>query len=480
MRSSTNYFLLNLSVADMLVLLICVPAGMVEAYFPVDGYPLGKFMCYFVIYSENLASSASILTLLAIAVERYYVICTPFKAHYICTPRRTLLICMAVWLVAALVNVPLVISIEYAPNCVHDGVTKNYCGPIMDNLWEKIYEIILTVLLFIVPCFFLTTIYCVIGITLRMHKTMMANMRENESESGSVRTKPNVEPTNHRLRDKSSGRQLSSAGGARRVCGVLNRLARACRSRLLCCKSSKPEAQTEHEEFDDGTQEPLTDLHVIAEQENFSCDDSGVVISALQSQGSSSNVPHSPPLQRQDTPSTWKLRSVKDKPVMSIYGSKIQRHHTSTSLSSKSSRSSDPRSSVKRASVTPPNTTSAISRRSHQRVVLMLVNVVAIFFVCWTPIRIFNLWGILASTEEYNRLTKRQILDIIVVFRVLVYLNSAINPVLYNLISTKFRAAFKSVLSCASGHGRRRSLSSRSLSSTSSFRFTKKSVDHAC
>lgn len=54
MRSSTNYFLLNLSIADMLVLLICVPAGLVETYNPMTGWPLGKFMCK---YSSGSSSS---------------------------------------------------------------------------------------------------------------------------------------------------------------------------------------------------------------------------------------------------------------------------------------------------------------------------------------------------------------------------------------------------------------------------------------
>jgi hypothetical protein len=31
-RSSTNLFLLNLSIADLLVLLVCCPSGMLEMY----------------------------------------------------------------------------------------------------------------------------------------------------------------------------------------------------------------------------------------------------------------------------------------------------------------------------------------------------------------------------------------------------------------------------------------------------------------
>lgn len=44
MRTPTNVFLLNLSVADVLVLLICQPAALIE-FFGKDRWFLGKFMC---------------------------------------------------------------------------------------------------------------------------------------------------------------------------------------------------------------------------------------------------------------------------------------------------------------------------------------------------------------------------------------------------------------------------------------------------
>nr|XP_054765519.1 growth hormone secretagogue receptor type 1-like [Lytechinus pictus] len=480
MRSSTNYFLLNLSIADMLVLLICVPAGLVETYNPMTGWPLGKFMCYFVPFSENLAANASILTLLAIAVERYYVICTPFEAHYICTPRRTLVICFVVWIFSALVNIPLLMTIIYVPECVHEGELQYFCAPMIDERWERIYETITTVLFFILPLFFLSSIYYIIANSLREHNYMMANIRNNQSESGSIRTRGRdgsmkLEQSDAPAKKRESINMIKGRNCFRGLCQMLSR---NCLSRQVQRTTKGGGDQERHE---DNAQERLTDLHIIAEQENPSREDD-VMISALRSRdaNSGSRSAQSPPLKRQDTPSTWKQKSLKDKPAHTIYGNKIQRHHTSTSMTSRSSRNSDPRSSTKRSSMTSASTASAVTRRSHQRVILMLANVVVVFFVCWMPYRVLNLWGIYSTPEEHNRLTSQQILAIVTVCRILVYMNSAINPILYNIISTKFRAAFKSVLPCASLRGRRRSMSSRSLSSTSSFRFTKKSVDHAC
>lgn len=45
MRNSTNYFLMNLSVADLMVLLICLPPVLVELQTHPDEWKLGYVMC---------------------------------------------------------------------------------------------------------------------------------------------------------------------------------------------------------------------------------------------------------------------------------------------------------------------------------------------------------------------------------------------------------------------------------------------------
>lgn len=59
MRTPTNMFLLNLSAADILVLLVCQPAGLLE-FFGKDRWFLGKLMCkimFFFLHSFVVSSS---------------------------------------------------------------------------------------------------------------------------------------------------------------------------------------------------------------------------------------------------------------------------------------------------------------------------------------------------------------------------------------------------------------------------------------
>uniref|UniRef100_A0AAG5CVQ0 G-protein coupled receptors family 1 profile domain-containing protein n=1 Tax=Anopheles atroparvus TaxID=41427 RepID=A0AAG5CVQ0_ANOAO len=104
MRNSTNIFLTNLSIADLLVLLVCTPTVLVEVNSPPEVWVLGEEMCKAVPFVELTVAHASVLTILAISFERYYAICEPLKAGYVCTKARALLICLAAWTVAAILT----------------------------------------------------------------------------------------------------------------------------------------------------------------------------------------------------------------------------------------------------------------------------------------------------------------------------------------------------------------------------------------
>ena len=51
MRNSTNIFLMNLSVADLMVLLVCTPTVLVEVNTKPETWVLGKEMCEYCMYT---------------------------------------------------------------------------------------------------------------------------------------------------------------------------------------------------------------------------------------------------------------------------------------------------------------------------------------------------------------------------------------------------------------------------------------------
>lgn len=86
--------------------------------------------------------------------------------------------------------------------------------------------------------------------------------------------------------------------------------------------------------------------------------------------------------------------------------------------------------------------------RARKQVVYMLATVIACFFICLLPFRMFTLWLLFSSSDQISSIGMEAYYTSLYFCRVMLYLNSAINPILYNLISSKFREAFLAVVCC--------------------------------
>ena len=93
------------------------------------------------------------------------------------------------------------------------------------------------------------------------------------------------------------------------------------------------------------------------------------------------------------------------------------------------------------------NDPSAINTlRSRKQVVRMLVTIIILFFVSLFPIRVVSLWLIFTPVEKVTSIGLEAFLNIISFARIMMYLNSASNPIVYSLTSTKFKRSFRNVL----------------------------------
>ncbi|CAO1434753.1 unnamed protein product [Diamesa serratosioi] len=183
MRNSTNIFLTNLSIADLLVLLICTPTVLVEVNTRPETWVLGEEMCKLVPFIELTVAHASVLTILAISFERYYAICEPLKgkfintlklinlilktlsqAGYVCTKTRALLICMAAWIIAALFTSPILIMAKYSIDD-HEAT----CFTQASSSYSQFFFLMTIVIFFNVPLIVLIILYAIIAKKLIMN-----------------------------------------------------------------------------------------------------------------------------------------------------------------------------------------------------------------------------------------------------------------------------------------------------------------------
>nr|XP_018915577.1 PREDICTED: growth hormone secretagogue receptor type 1-like isoform X1 [Bemisia tabaci]XP_018915578.1 PREDICTED: growth hormone secretagogue receptor type 1-like isoform X1 [Bemisia tabaci]XP_018915579.1 PREDICTED: growth hormone secretagogue receptor type 1-like isoform X1 [Bemisia tabaci] len=163
MRNSTNIFLTNLSIADLMVLLVCTPTVLVEVNSKPETWVLGEEMCKAVPFVELTVAHASVLTILAISFERYYAICEPLKAGYVCTKTRALIICLLAWALAALFTSPILTIAEYHTEMWYDSTFVAVCLTQADTFWRAAFFITSISAFFFLPLFILIVLYSIIA-----------------------------------------------------------------------------------------------------------------------------------------------------------------------------------------------------------------------------------------------------------------------------------------------------------------------------
>ena len=84
-------------------------------------------------------------------------------------------------------------------------------------------------------------------------------------------------------------------------------------------------------------------------------------------------------------------------------------------------------------------------RRKQNQVANIILSIVSIFFICHLPFRVAVLWFTFEDKNKIWALGLERYLLILYSTRIMFYLNHALNPVIYNFVSTKFRGALYEV-----------------------------------
>ncbi|XP_062339813.1 neuropeptide FF receptor 1 like 1 [Osmerus eperlanus] len=102
MRSVTNLFILNLALSDLLIGVFCIPTTLIDNL--ISGWPFGQFTCTMSNLVQGMSVSASVFTLVAIAIDRFTGIVYPFRHRM--RPVSALLAIFFIWLAAFAVICP--------------------------------------------------------------------------------------------------------------------------------------------------------------------------------------------------------------------------------------------------------------------------------------------------------------------------------------------------------------------------------------
>ncbi|KAI7814112.1 putative galanin receptor type 1 [Triplophysa rosa] len=155
-RSTTNIFILNLSIADLSFLLFCVPFQ--ATIYSLPEWIFGAFLCKFVHYFVMVSMLVSIFTLVAMSVDRYIAVVLSKKSPCIRNRRNALIGVCVIWMLSFIFAVPVVqhqIMTDHpkAPN-------SSFCWEIWtERVAKHTYKVTILVIGYLLPLVLITCCY---------------------------------------------------------------------------------------------------------------------------------------------------------------------------------------------------------------------------------------------------------------------------------------------------------------------------------
>ncbi|KAI8439298.1 hypothetical protein MSG28_013131 [Choristoneura fumiferana] len=125
MRNAPNTYIFSLALADLLVILICVP--FVSVIYTLESWPWGELICRISEAAKDVSIGVSVFTLTALSAERYCAIVNPFRKLQL---RKLPLVCATfIWAAALLFATPAAVISSTVTVNIHGNVTIVYCTP---------------------------------------------------------------------------------------------------------------------------------------------------------------------------------------------------------------------------------------------------------------------------------------------------------------------------------------------------------------
>ena len=190
-RNCSNFFITHLSVVEMVYRLLVFP---LVIYFAVPASGINTFQCKVTSFLSKTSASAIFVSLVAIATDRYQSIVYPLKA--LKSKEKPRLLLWLVWLYAAIVSSPSIISVKGIPvleipeakgmDC--EGCADKKLCDIPQNPLGQSSTTLYFLLAFITPLTVISVLYAKVAIFLRHRgNSGMMNQVAAKSKSKAVR-----------------------------------------------------------------------------------------------------------------------------------------------------------------------------------------------------------------------------------------------------------------------------------------------------
>ncbi|XP_075680394.1 orexin receptor type 2-like isoform X2 [Dermatophagoides pteronyssinus] len=173
LRVTVNLYLANLAVADILICICCMWVHLIN-HLTAPTYVLGPFFCKINSFAQMTCLTSSVLSLSAIACDRYMAIMYPLRTRV--TKQRTGIVITCIWIVSLIISIPFYYSRRYETvkwvdytqtTCMEDWpytmtYSENDGVCYKKHTMKTFYYTLVTTTLFFVPVLIMITAYSAI------------------------------------------------------------------------------------------------------------------------------------------------------------------------------------------------------------------------------------------------------------------------------------------------------------------------------
>ncbi|XP_007436397.1 D(4) dopamine receptor isoform X1 [Python bivittatus] len=149
LKTTTNYFIVSLAVADLLLAILVLPLY-VYSEFQGGVWSLSMVLCDALMTMDVMLCTASIFNLCAISVDRFIAVSIPLNYNRRQIDLRQLILLSTTWIFAFAVASPVIFGLNNVPN-------RN---PSLCRLEDQNYIVYSSICSFFIPCPVMLVLYC--------------------------------------------------------------------------------------------------------------------------------------------------------------------------------------------------------------------------------------------------------------------------------------------------------------------------------
>lgn len=178
MQTVTNFFISNLAVADILLCLFCIT--LTPTYTFLGRWIFGTFLCRLAAFLQCYCVYLSTLTLTSIGIDRFFIICFPFR------PRMKLCTCFLILLLIWLASILLTFPYGYYM-VITERIIDNHEVTLCEEAWptediRKLFGTATSMLQFFLPFFIILICYLCIFCKLQNNKKRLSKNKNSKKK----------------------------------------------------------------------------------------------------------------------------------------------------------------------------------------------------------------------------------------------------------------------------------------------------------